>query len=112
MPLALAAIGVAAVLAGTDTAAAGTGGTEFNDIWVNITDWVEGTLGKVVAMSMILVGIFMGIARQNLMTFAVGLGAGLGLNYAPTVVDSIMTATIKQAEGITPIAIQVGNGLL
>ena len=36
---------------------AGTGGDEFKDLYDQLMGWVQGTLGKVVAVSMILVGI-------------------------------------------------------
>ncbi|KZL22688.1 TraA family conjugative transfer protein [Pseudovibrio sp. Ad37] len=80
-----------------DAAHAGTGGTEFDEVWEALKDWIEGTLGRVVAGAMILVGIVSGVARQSLMAFAVGIGGGMGLNYSPTVVESIMTATITAA---------------
>ena len=58
---------------------AGTGGDEFSDVWTTIKDWTQGTLGRVVAGSMILVGIISGVARQSLMAFAIGIGGGIGL---------------------------------
>ena len=57
---------------------AGTGGDEFSDVWTTIKDWTQGTLGRVVAGSMILVGIISGVARQSLMAFAIGIGGGIG----------------------------------
>lgn len=90
---------------------AGTGGTEFDDVWTTITDWTQGTLGRIVAGAMILVGIVGGIARQSLMAFAMGIGGGVGLYNTPTVVESIMTATITTADKVTPVAIQLSNGL-
>uniref|UniRef100_UPI0035A29C16 TraA family conjugative transfer protein n=1 Tax=Klebsiella pneumoniae TaxID=573 RepID=UPI0035A29C16 len=56
---------------------AGTGGKEFDDIWTTITDWTQGTLGRIIAGSMILVGIVGGIARQSIMAFAMGIGGGV-----------------------------------
>ena len=63
-------------------------------MYTTLTTWVQGDVGKVVAMGMILVGIIAGIARQSLMAFAVGIGAGLGLYNAPTIVDTVFQATI------------------
>lgn len=90
---------------------AGTGGTEFDDIWTTITDWTQGTLGRIIAGSMILVGIVGGIARQSIMAFAMGIGGGVGLYNSPTVIEAIMTATLESAEKIAPAAIQISNGL-
>ena len=90
---------------------AGSGGGEFDEVWSTITDWTQGTLGRIVAGAMILVGIVGGIARQSLMAFAMGIGGGVGLYNTPTVVESIMTATITTADKVTPVAIQLSNGL-
>ncbi len=73
--------------------AAGTGGP-LADVYTSLTTWVQGDVGKTIAMGMILVGIVAGIARQSLMAFAVGIGAGLGLYNAPTIVDTVFQATI------------------
>lgn len=95
----------------TNPAYAGTGGTEFDDVWTTLTDWTQGTLGRIIAGAMILVGIVGGIARQSLMAFALGIGGGVGLYNSPTVVESIMTATLETADKVAPAAIQIGNGL-
>ena len=42
----------------------------------------------------VLVGIVGGIARQSLMAFALGIGGGMGLYNTPTVVESVMSATL------------------
>lgn len=57
-------------------------------------DWTQGTLGRIVAGAMVLVGIVGGIARQSLMAFALGIGGGMGLYNTPTVVESVMSATL------------------
>ena len=75
---------------------AGTGGDEFSDVWTTIKDWTQGTLGRVVAGSMILVGIISGGARQSLMAFAIGIGGGIGLYNAPTIIESVLTATVPE----------------
>ena len=74
---------------------AGTGGDEFKDLYDQL---MEGTLGKVVAVSMILVGIIAGVARQSIMAFAVGIAAGLGLYYAPTVIDKTLSAVPLESD--------------
>ncbi len=94
-----------------DSALAGAGGTEFDDVWTTLTDWMQGTLGKIAAGAMILVGIIAGVARQSLMAFAVGVGGGVGLYNAPTVVDNIITATLAHAPTLTGAATTISNGL-
>ena len=75
-------------------AMAGTGGSEFEDIWITLTDWVEGTLGRIIAAGIVVVGIVAGIVRQSLMAFAVGIGGGMGLYNTPTIINEILTATL------------------
>lgn len=48
-----------------DQAHAGTGGGAFDDVWETLKDWTQGTLGRIVAGAMILVGVVGGIARQS-----------------------------------------------
>lgn len=102
---------LAAVMFAPEFAQAGAGGTAFDDVWTTLKDWTEGTLGRIIAIAMITVGIVSGIANQSLMSFAMGIGAGLGLYNAPTVVEGLMTATLENAPAITEAAIQITNGL-
>lgn len=78
-------------------ALAGTGGEEFDPIWQSLQGWMQGTLGRVVAGAMILVGLVGGVVRQSIMAFATGVGGGVGLYNSPTVIESIMSATIHPA---------------
>lgn len=103
-------VAVALVLA-PDSVHAGTGGTAFDDVWTTLKDWTQGTLGRIVTGAMILVGVVGGIARQSLMAFAMGIGGGMGLYNSPTVVESIMSATLEHADKIAPAAIHLTNGL-
>jgi conjugal transfer pilus assembly protein TraA len=109
-----AALTVGAVTVGfmmSEAAFAGTGGAEFNDVWTTLTEWTTGTLGRIVAGAMILVGIIGGIARQSLMAFAMGVAGGMGLYNTPTIIESIMSATLENAPTIAPAVIQITNGL-
>ena len=38
-------------------AVAGTGGTEFDDIYTLLVGWTQGTLGKIIALGMFMVGL-------------------------------------------------------
>jgi len=64
------------------------------DVWTSLVDWAQGNVGKVISLSMILVGIVAGVANQSLMAFAVGIGGGLGLYNAPTIIDTVFSATL------------------
>jgi len=111
----LAVLAATAVVAGAviapDLVLAGTGGTEFDSVWVTLTDWMQGTLGKIAAGAMILVGIIAGVARQSLMSFAVGVGGGIGLYNTPTIIDNVMTATLTHAPAINNAVIHISNGM-
>ena len=83
-----------------DSALAGTGGDEFADVWTTLKDWIQGTLGRVVCGSMILVGIVAGVARQSISAFAVGIGGGIGLYNPPTVIESVLSASLNGASQV------------
>lgn len=73
---------------------AGTGGDEFSSIWDTLSEWVEGTLGRIIAASIVVVGIVAGVVRQSLIAFAIGVGGAMGLYNAPAIIEEIMTATL------------------
>lgn len=63
--------------------------------WVSqMTDWVEGSLGLGISIAFVIIGIVYGAAKQNLMAFAIGVGAALGLNYTPSILNSMFTAMV------------------
>ncbi|WP_413694396.1 TraA family conjugative transfer protein [Psychromonas sp. KJ10-2] len=65
------------------------------DAWVDqLTEWVEGSLGKGVSIAFVVIGIIMGIASQTLKAVAIGVGCALGLNFTPTVIDGMFTAIL------------------
>lgn len=85
---------VAAAIAAPVAAMAGTGGTEFDSIYTTLSDWSTGTLGKVIALGMILTGLGIGVIRQSIMAVVVGIAGGLALFNAPVVVDQIVGAVL------------------
>lgn len=89
----------------------GTGADDFDDIWKRLVGWSQGTLGKVIAGSMVLVGIVMGVARQSLMAFAVGTGGGMGLSYAPDIIESVFGSTLAHIDSVTAATIVLSNGM-
>ncbi|MGR5178821.1 TraA family conjugative transfer protein [Vibrio mediterranei] len=75
------------------SAMAGTDATF--DTWVTqMTDWLEGSLGKGIAIGFVLIGIVVGMAQQSLMSFAIGVGAALGLNYTPSIMTGMFGAAL------------------
>lgn len=85
------AVGMAVV--GVATAAT-SASADFDTIVTLLKDWSEGSLGKVLALAMFIVGIAAGIVRQSVMAAVAGVAGALVLAYGPTIIDSIFTATI------------------
>lgn len=83
------------VLAVALPAWAGTSTGPLQEVYTALTEWSQGYVGKVIALGMILVGIVAGIANQSLMAFAVGIGGGLGLYNAPTIIDTVFNAVLR-----------------
>jgi conjugal transfer pilus assembly protein TraA len=73
---------------------AGAGGGEFDTIYTTLTDWSQGTLGRVIALGMVLVGLGIGVIRQSIMGAIVGIAGGLALFNAPEIIDGIVGAVI------------------
>jgi conjugal transfer pilus assembly protein TraA len=73
---------------------AGAGGTEFQGAYDMLTGWMTGILGRIIAVTFIIVGLVAGVMRQSIMGFVVGVAAGLGVFVAPDIIDSIVTATL------------------
>ena len=82
------------MMAWASAALAGTGGTEFTDLYTTLQGWSQGYLGKTIALGAFIVGMGMGIARQSIMAIALGIGAGMAVQYAPTIIDSMVTAIL------------------
>jgi conjugal transfer pilus assembly protein TraA len=108
---AVIALAILVTFAATD-AMAGTGGAAFEQVWMDLTDWTTGTLGRVISGAFILVGTIMGIARQSVTNFAVGVGAGVGLNNAPKIIESVVTATLPVMADASSAIHGAGGGLL
>ena len=81
-------------MAWASVALAGTGGTEFTDLYTTLQGWSQGYLGKTIALGAFIVGMGIGIAQQSIMAIALGIGAGMAVQYAPTIIDSMVTALL------------------
>lgn len=84
---AIIALGVAAVYAN------GTEQTGFSDVWKTITDYMQGSLGRVLVGLIVIVGVAAAVVRQSLMVFAVAVGAAIGLYYSPNIIDGMMASS-------------------
>lgn len=75
-------------------AMAGTGGTEFASIYTLLLGWSQGSLGKVIALAMFLVGLSAGIINQSIAAVVVGVGGALSLFYGPSVISGVVSALV------------------
>lgn len=82
------------VLTWAISAHAGTGGTEFTDIYDTLTGWSSGALGKTIAAGAFLVGIAMGVVKQSIIAVVTGISTALAVNYTPTIIDAVVTSLI------------------
>lgn len=79
----------------SDLAQAGTGGSsEFGNIYTLLTGWLQGMLGRILAVTFLLVGLVSGVMRGSMMGLVLGIACGLGVYTAPTVINNIVTAVI------------------
>ena len=86
---------VALLLAlGATSAFAGTTGTEFQTMYTTLLNWATGYLGKAIAVAAFIRGAGIGVARSSPIPALAGVVFALFMVYVPTIIDSIMTATI------------------
>ena len=86
---------VAFILAlGATSAFAGTTGDEFQTMYTTLLNWATGYLGKAIAIAAFILGAGVGIARSSPIPALAGVVFALFMVYVPTIIDTIMTATI------------------
>ena len=71
---------------------AGDGGQEFEAVYEMIEGWATGTLGKIIALAALIVGIGFGLVRQSVIAAVIGISMALVLNFGPSVISNILTA--------------------
>lgn len=95
-PVRLGAVAPVALLLalGATSAFAGTTGTEFQTMYTTMLNWATGYLGKAIAVAAFILGAGIGVARSSPIPALAGVVFALFMVYVPTIIDSIMTATI------------------
>ena len=74
---------------------AGTGGSsEFGAIYTLLTGWLQGMLGRILAVTFMTVGLVSGVMRGSMMGLVLGIACGLGVYTAPTVINNIVTLVL------------------
>ncbi len=82
------------MLFATPMAFAGNTGNEFNSFYTYLLGLAQGFLGKAIAIAAMIVGALLSLAKGNPMPVLVGIGFAIFLQYGPTVVTGILTATV------------------
>ncbi len=75
-------------------ALAGTTGTEFQALYTWVNDVVTGYFGRAVAVAAVGLGAILSIARVNPVPILSGAGFAIFLQYTPTIITGILTATV------------------
>lgn len=90
----LALIAAPALVATTAFATGGTNAAadDFDSLVNLITGWLEGTLGKTIALASLAVGLGMGIIQQSIMAVVVGIGTAVAVSFGPGVLTSLFPA--------------------
>lgn len=94
-----------------DPAHAGSDGKEFNTVYDMLTGWAQGTLGRIICIAIVLVGIAASVKNGTLMPIVIGIGAAVTLYNAPSIVDGILSATIDTNVAVEELK-SVANGLI
>lgn len=72
-------------------ASAGAGGTEFTQVYDQLTGWSNGTLGKVLGIAALLVGLGVGVIKQSVIAAVVGIAMALTAGFGPGVIDGVIS---------------------
>jgi conjugal transfer pilus assembly protein TraA len=93
-PLLALVVMCACALGAPSLSYAGNGGTEFTIAYTTITGWLQGDLGRLLAASLLVVGLVMGVVRQSIMAAVPAIACGLVATVAPTIIGAVVTAVI------------------
>lgn len=84
--------GVTLMAAMPQLALAGEGGEEFASLTTMVTGWLDGELGRLIAISFFGIGILVGLVRQSLMAAITGVGCAVVISFLPGIIGGIITA--------------------
>jgi len=90
----LIALAVAAAMVLPMQAMAGAGGTEFTQVYDQLTGWSNGTLGKVLGIAALLVGLGVGVIKQSVIAAVVGISIALTAGFGPGVIDGVISTGV------------------
>lgn len=73
---------------------AGTTGTEFSTLYTWLLGEVQGYAGKSIAIGAVGIGAMLSMAKVNPVPIMGGIGFAVFLQYVPTIISGILSATI------------------
>lgn len=73
--------------------AADTHGSYFDSLHSQLIGWIEGSLGKSIALIFLLIGLGVGAMRGSILGAVTCIAAALSLAIAPGIVDSIFVGS-------------------
>ena len=73
---------------------AATGADDFQAIYERLLGWTQGSLGKALSLTFLIIGLIVGLVRGSLIGSVICVGAALALVTMPSILNSIFTATI------------------
>lgn len=86
-------IALAFVVFNMSAAVAGTGGTQFDTIWQEISGWIDGTPGKIIALLAFGFAMFKVVQQDFIMAIGSFLAALLMANVV-TIINGFLTAGV------------------
>ena len=78
----------------TSSAFAGTTGSEFQTLFTWLLGEVQGYGGKTIAIAAVGIGALMSMVRVNPIPILGGIGFAIFLQYVPTIITGILSATV------------------
>mgnify|MGYP007100772585 CR=1 FL=1 len=72
-----------------------------------ISDYMQGSLGKVLIGLIVLVGLAAAVVRQSLMSLAVAVGGAISLYYSPDIINGMMAASHAVQNHFTGIHVTI-----
>lgn len=84
---------VGLVLLSSD-ALASTVDTTFDTVVTQLSNWATGGLGRVIALSAVIVGAIISVVRSNPLPILSGIAFAMILNFAPQIITGVLSATI------------------
>lgn len=81
-------------LVATSAFAANSVDTTFQQVFDMLKDWLEGSLGKTIAIAALSVGLGIGIVKQSILAVVIGISMALSLALGPGVIAGVFNAVL------------------